>query len=511
MYKLLIADDDPNIRIGMRTMIEREFGDEIAVYTSENGYEAFEQVKKIGIHMIITDIKMPIWTGLDLISHLKEIKREIPTVVLSGYDDYNLVRSALKEGVEDYLLKPINEGLLIHTIRAMMQGLDLRVEQELEHADKGEEKQILLEEFLDSALWKEEQISAYRDQNQISDETLCSLIYVELPVTLYAQKQKWKSYMEKKTVKFVEQYGLAERAVYGEAAGLYSILIFIKDDMKGIQQGISEFITYLSKDGYKVSGAENPCPLKNLSFLKAECNKGLERFYFDLPYRNVKADQPKKEIKKALEDLTEALKQYDCGSAIKHLTRAFELYNSYPPMIAHVQKELIGAVYEVMQKNAAYIGIIGQSKFTEYDIFDQIQNSKSLSSLQKCLIETMNYYVQKTSETLNNREDFAIRKAKKYVEDNLSDQVTLVDVAAYVYLNPSYFSTLFKTKTGMNFRNYLRECRVERAKELLQENELKIYEIAEQVGYQEAAHFVRAFKEVTGQSPIEYRNNLTAF
>lgn len=509
MYKLLIADDDPNIRMGMRAMVEREFGDEITVYTSENGYEAFKQVKNVGIHMIVTDIKMPVWTGLDLIFHLKEEKREVPTVVLSGYDDYNLVRSALKEGVEDYLLKPINEGLLINIIRKMIQGLVLYAEQETENVEKGVQKQLLLEEFLDSSLWREDQICAYRNKYQITEETLCSLAYIELPYTLYAQKQKWKSHMERKTIEFTETYGIDEVSVYGETAELYCILVFMKERTKVIQQGLSEFIKALGRDGYKVSGAKNPCPLKNLSFLKAECNKGLERFYFDLPYRKVESEQPQKEIKKELGALTEALRQYDCGEAIRHLTQAFELYNSYPPMISHLQKELNGVVYEVMQKNAAYIGIIGQSKFTEYDIFDQIQNSKSLAILQKSLINTMNYYVQKTSETLNNREDFAIRRAKKYVEDNLADQVTLVDVAAHVYLNPSYFSTLFKAKTGMNFRNYLRECRVERAKELLHQNELKIYEIAGQVGYQEAAHFVRAFKEVTGKSPVEYRNNLS--
>lgn len=505
MYKLLIADDDPNIRIGMRTMIEREFGHEITIYTSENGYEAFEQVKKIGIHMIVTDIKMPIWTGLDLISHLKEENREVPTIVLSGYDDYNLVRSALKEGAEDYLLKPVNEGMLIHAIRNMMQELDLRTEQAVENVEQEAEVQFLLEGFLDSSLWEEEQITAYRNKHQISGETLCSLVYIELPYTLYAQKQKWKSHVEKKTIEFIERYGLGELGVYGETAELFCILVFIKEGTKKIQQGLSEFVKELCRAGYKVSGAKNPCTLKNLSFLKVECSKGLERFYFDLPYRKVEVEQPEKDIKKELEAFTEALNQYDCGRAIEHLTHAFEIYNSYPPMISRLQKELNGAVYGVMQKNAAYIGIIGQSKFTEYDILDQIQNSKSLSVLQNRLIDTVNYYVQKTLETLNNREDFVIRKAKKYVEDNLADQVTLTDVAAHVYLNSSYFSTLFKAKTGMNFRNYLREYRVERAKELLQRNELKIYEIAQQVGYQEAAHFVRAFKEVTGKSPNEYR------
>lgn len=505
MYKLLIADDDPNIRMGIRAMIEREFQGELTIYTSENGYEASEQIKKMGIHMLVTDIKMPIWTGLELISHLKEEGRSIPTVVLSGYDDYNLVRSALTEGAVDYLLKPVNEGLLLNTIRQMMRNLKVQTEITEGQLDESWERQLLLEQFMDSSLWEEERILKYREKQEITEDTLCMLVYGEIPSTAYVEKQKLGKYMAKKTSTFLKEIGMEERALYGELGECFQLLVFLHKDHKKKTEEIQAYAKELGKEGYKVSWGSKPYALKNLSFLKVECSKGMERFYFDLPYNKLELEHPAKELEKELSEYTEAMGQYDCGAAIRHLTQAFQIYNSYPPKISHLQKELTNTVYAVMQKNAVYIGIIGQSKFTEHDMLEQIAASRSLAALQSQMIDTVNHYIEKAVEGLNNRDDFVIRKAKVYVQDNFAEQVTLTDVAAHVYLNASYFSTLFKAKTGMNFRNYLRECRVEKAKELLQQGELKIYEIAQQVGYQESAHFVRAFKEVTGMSPNEYR------
>ena len=161
-----------------------------------------------------------------------------------------------------------------------------------------------------------------------------------------------------------------------------------------------------------------------------------------------------------------------------------------------------------MGRNANFIPVVSQSSLTDYDILAQIEDASSLKELQTSMFATLNFYVEKAMDSLNNKEDFVIKKAKEYIRNSYRDTITLNDVSAYVYLNPNYFSTLFKSKTGITFRQYLRDFRIQTSKELIRQGKLKIYEVADAVGYPEPAHFVRAFKEVQGISPTEYKNSL---
>ena len=101
-----------------------------------------------------------------------------------------------------------------------------------------------------------------------------------------------------------------------------------------------------------------------------------------------------------------------------------------------------------------------------------------------------------------------IELAKIYIEENCQNKITLNDVAEYVELNMSYFSNLFKAEVGMNFTDYLLDIRVEKAKALLKDPKIKVYEIGNLVGYEDAVSFGRAFKKKLGMSPKEYRNTV---
>ena len=104
--------------------------------------------------------------------------------------------------------------------------------------------------------------------------------------------------------------------------------------------------------------------------------------------------------------------------------------------------------------------------------------------------------------------DKTIDMAVKYVQDNYSKDLSMAEVSNYISLNYSYFSILFKEKIGMNFIDYLRRIRIEKAKELLQNSIYKIYEVSEMVGYNNTKHFTTTFRTLTGISPTEFREKL---
>lgn len=505
MYKILIVDDDPNIRMGLSKMIQNAYPDTVLTDTAENGRIAFEQITKFHFDALITDIKMPVWGGLELLTHLKEEYHIPPALVLSGYDDYNLVRSSLKIGAIDYLLKPVNEGLLLNALDSIFKSLEINslnppaMETDLKN-------QILLEGFFGSAPVNEEK-EAFLNQYQITPDTSCRVLYVDMSHGLYSRRQIIRNFIESR---FESSFpsSLAYYPVYGEMGQYWILLLFEFDDFSRCAALMDSFLKQLKKESLFLSACQKPLPLSELSFLKAECLRGFERHFFDLPYTGLPQNWEKDEEQKLLKQAVAALADYDYPGAIEHLSRLFAFYNNKCPSVASLRRTLSNAVYDLLGSNANFIPVLSQASLTDYDLLAQIEEASSLKELQKNLFSTLNYYVEKAMDSLNNKEDFVIKKAKEYIKKNYHDTLTLNDVAAYIYLNPNYFSTLFKNKTGITFRQYLRDFRIQTSKELISQGHLKMYEIAEAVGYPEPAHFVRAFKEVEGISPTEYKNSL---
>lgn len=127
MYKLLIADDEPNIREGLSYLDWAEFNISVAA-TVENGRAAYEYIKNNEVHILLTDIKMPLMDGLELIRLVKEYNKNIEIVALSGYNDFEFVKHCLKNDVFNYLLKPIDIDEWKETFSEVSKKLDERSE-----------------------------------------------------------------------------------------------------------------------------------------------------------------------------------------------------------------------------------------------------------------------------------------------------------------------------------------------------------------------------------------------
>ena len=281
MYKILVVDDDPNIRIGLSRMIQNAYPDTVITDTAENGRIAFDQAVKFHFDAIITDIKMPVWGGLELLTHLKEEYVIPPTLVLSGYDDYNLVRSSLKLGAIDYLLKPVNEGLLLNALDSVFKSLEINslnppsIEADLKN-------QILLEGFFGSAPVDEEK-EAFLTHSHITRDTLCRVLYVDMSHGLYSRKKIIRNFIE---TRFESCFPPSSSycPVYGEIGQYWILLLFELAENARCAALTAAFLKQLEDEGLFVSASLSPLPLSDLSFLKAECLRGFERYFFDLPY-----------------------------------------------------------------------------------------------------------------------------------------------------------------------------------------------------------------------------------
>jgi two-component system response regulator YesN len=135
---------------------------------------------------------------------------------------------------------------------------------------------------------------------------------------------------------------------------------------------------------------------------------------------------------------------------------------------------------------------------------NRLQFTHFLSKLQDESI--LRNTLQESANALSERQ--IIRSVKEWIHNNLQEQITLQKVASEVYMNHKYLSVFFKSETGINFSDYVEQCRIAKAKKLLKASRLKIYEIAQLCGYASPKHFMVVFKQVAHLTPTEYRDSL---
>ena len=295
--------------------------------------------------------------------------------------------------------------------------------------------------------------------------------------------------------------------LYGGLGSYWVFLLFSEKAFSTPTDILLPLLSQLKQDHLKYSFTPAWFTFDQLAEADILCKKVFEKYYFDLPYTRPENTSSPQNLAASMEQAVSAAAAYDYSGTIEHLEHCFSLLNYMHPSIPDVKKTFNRFVYSILNRNSNFIPAISSSKFTDYDILEHIETAESLSDLQKKIYFSVDQLIEKLVQSMQDKDDYVIQKAKEYIRHNYQDDLTLNDVATHVFLNGNYFSTLFKQKTGDTFRNYLRNVRIEKAKELLSSTNLRIYEIALLVGYNEHSHFVRAFKSVTGKSPGEFRES----
>ena len=211
--------------------------------------------------------------------------------------------------------------------------------------------------------------------------------------------------------------------------------------------------------------------------------------------------------------------QYDTEPVVKELTHAvticdymagkeiiekvfLDLSYCMEDAFRHYMHEIIDGLSARVESFSSFV----TASSTEIDFYvDYLNTYRELKAYMSSLLKKSIEYISLEKEKKSERR---IEMAKDYIALHYGEPFTLNDIADYVELNPSYFSNLFKTETGVNFSEYLLNVRMDKAKELLKDPKTKIYEIGNLVGYEDAVSFGRAFKKKWGISPKEYRNSV---
>lgn len=496
--RVLIVEDEIRIRKGMAKLIENHT-EHTVIGEAQNGKEGMEMALLYEPDLIITDIRMPVMDGLEMMRQLQETEEKWHFVILSGYSEFEYAKKAIRYGADDYLIKPLAPEDVMKLLDSMEEKL------KKERTKNQEKPEVLLRNYLvekeEGALEKLERtcvfrkkgpfrmISAYVGNLSKEDRDSCvhrmerfqkefpqEIIYYFFTESTreflaFVLEAKWstlKNELEEKLLKRRESEKqwiwtscrLENLNELGESyqtlRKMYKYALVLKTDSIIEQDKIDNFIpeeyTYPKKNKKRIQDAFYQ---KNKQKFQSE----IELFLEEMSRKKVKPSQAREE----------------------YMQMAYFLIN--------LAKENDSRIYEQLQ-NLSVTQNIGMA-------FTQKELKLLFLNILQIFLENMN--------EKHNISNFVILRAIDYIREHYQESVSLEEIAGTLDITPEYLSTLFNREMGENFSSFLKKFRISHAKRLLKETDKKIYEIASEVGYADPKYFNRVFKEVEGISPGDYR------
>lgn len=517
MYNILIIDDEELICRGLKSMVERSCHNDIkAIRTLSNPENANELVLKFKPDIIITDIRMPKMTGLELIKNISKLNKNIKFIVLSGYDDFEYVKEAFKLGVQDYLLKPVSVDELKDILNKII--ITLKEEQQIKISQENKTHQYM-EAILENKLNKLFSGSQPSEENIIDTFNELNIVF---PYSFFSVGAL--SFSEDNTEgRNLENIRLCFDKVRDEFINKSEIvifyfydlnhkLVFIFNHSKNIK--IKQLKDYLIKLMNSLNESMNLLCFSSISEIGDNIKsifishfQAIEALEYRLVYDvNEVIEYAKIKDKNSIDDFClrqlDKLKEYvinyntvSISNLIDELFSKHNLKDINIKSIIRLYNKLISKINETAEEE--HIALFIDKPFNSFN---------SLSDLKIYLKNLIFDFISMLKKRSSEKSISDV--VKKYVNENYSKDIDMAVVSNMVSLSYTHFSKIFKDESGMNFSDYLTRVRMEKALEMLSNPLNKINDISKNVSYNNPKHFTRAFKNYFGFSPSEYRANI---
>lgn len=484
MKTVLIVEDEKMIRQGLRAMIQRSGVPVEVIIECGNGEMALEILQEQKIDVMFTDIRMPKLSGIELVREMQKLPHKPITVVISGYADFSYAVEMLRMQVREYILKPIER----EKIQQILQRLEeeINVNQESSKTSKKLGHQQLKYLMLNKRITDEEM---YTLQNEYESEFSLQSFYV-CAVNPKENKKVKDQYIYLHNIEGNDIYLASEK----------------NTELLKRNELLQEYVG--------ISALHNG--IKELKNAYEEAVEARHRA-FCTNREVVYAEEKEKRIPAAL--LEEGQKLLE---AEMKLQRVQLLGTDKTEEVVRAWKKFFGAVKNERIHPAAFED--GMDSFfadvkktyrnvlaEDEELLNKLSDYYCFSNLDSFEAEFMDWLlalherIKNQFDTNKNRQK--IKHAMEYIQENYDKELNMAVVSNYISMNYSLFSYLFKEYTGSNFVNYLKNIRMEEAKRLLEETDLRINEISQKVGYDNEKHFMKTFKASCGVSPSEYRKN----
>ncbi len=492
MLKIVVVEDEIRTRMGIVNVIKRypELGEVIGV--AEDGKRGLEMISQVEPDLVISDIKMPNMTGLEMIEALNPLGLKTKYILLTGYAEFEYARDAIRLNVASYLLKPIIVDDIISEIKKLEKTLSVK---NLKFSVSDVLSDYLLDKISENdffAIIKEE-YARYMDKD--FDMILIYIAFFSEDVK--GIKKQIRAILEDMFTDFIVCFLSNNTILVLNFEKTISYDLFLSK----IKSIISANVGLLYKEGVSFNNIypEYLDMDKNIfTFLEMGIGRAILLDFGHARYSldSVFIDTLIRKFKKSINE-----KDYDL--CIELINRVFLEFEGKLYVVDDV-------IYYI---NSIWSIIIKESKDVLFAKNDKISFLRILNEYRKARIKeeylrvfTMIFQVLKTADERNVYSRLVSKTLRK-IKKEYMHPITLQEIAEQFDVTHIYLSKLFRDEIGEGFKDYLIRVRMEEAMYLLQSNTYKVSEVAEAVGYPNSKYFCTIFKKYTGISPSNYRVN----
>ncbi|MDO3412318.1 response regulator [Saccharibacillus sp. CPCC 101409] len=507
MYNVLLVDDEPLAIEGLKLMVEWEkYGFRIGG-TCENGQEAIRRIRSDSPDLVVTDIRMPVMDGLQLIEEARRTADPSPMfVVTSGYDDFDYALRAMRLGVSNYLTKPVMDDEAEDMLRSLSEELERRRTSRAIGRERQAEKE---RRALAAALFggEEERRRALPELERLS-EAAQSWIYIHVKAeagrmpdvrnaALAAEETGCRRYL-------LEAGDLTPGVVIGAADGRAS------EEARRFAQELASSLPPESQRCVRLAvgrSAAKPGELRE-SFESAQEAAGFLFFdsgqtvvFADTADRPLSCDPSALLLADRIAAMTETGSEEEISAEIAEVFERFEAERLLPELIqtfaarvavrcARICGELGGEPEQTIRSLPS---------FEHFSGFRDLRETKS--RLEKFCLD-----FRREAARLRERSSGGVQaKVADFLRNRYTETFAIRELAEMFYVNPVYLGQSFARKYGVGISEFVHELRIEEACRLLRESDRSSCAIAEKLGYKAYRHFLKQFEKKTGKKPAEYR------
>lgn len=470
VIKLLVTDDEKLIRAGIKKILTEAFEGSLEIFEAKNGKEALDFILLENPEIVITDIRMPILDGVELMRTLRAMEAPPDIIVLSGYDDFSYAKEAIVSGAVSYLLKPVDKEELKQTVSRAVQKITQRSKNEVHSMLQ----KVMMDGVIENNLPLQQEFSA--------SGFYCLAVHTEFFNELMNEINSFDYYV-------LEQKRYITLALVSSFDGRK-----IKEDpdiQSKYKISLSSLCTNLSS--LRIIRDQALCAFMEFYLSeKTGCTAYSEdNMVFDFSYTDAAFEKFVRTIQNGkIEDICSSVFELCSLFNTDEKKKGTVLFYVYNLVSQNLPKRFSG-----YSENDSYLTM-------KNVMIEQIWNCPSIEIWIHYVID---YAVYISVIIKKNAVEFPfIHEALDYIAAHYSENINMTMVANAVSVNYTYFSEKFKEHTGKNFNEYMKTLRVQKAAALLEKGCYKVYEVAQKTGFSDVKYFMKIFKEVTGTSPGKY-------
>lgn len=505
VIKILIVDDEGIERRGIKFLL-KQIKVDFHICEAANGMDALEYLKTQDIDILFTDIKMPFMDGMDLIKEVKNNDIKCKIVIFSGYEEFEYAKFAIKMGVINYILKPVDPDEFKSTIiRILKEIKDEKVKEEKNIRNMSFLREHILYSLVNGTSPKELEIKF----NDVIDLSFIKeyrrMILIEFAEDFFGVKEydiekiikdntniqfKYLNLNQRQSLLFINNIGLEYRDIKEAAYSIYNTIRM---------NCMSECFVSAGKKIEKAEDIIGAYGKIELLIEKRFYNNSDEHIFIDDEV-NEKVISSKNDTDIILKKIKQDMSIKDTESLKDNFKKLCDLYENDNDISNMYVKFIFSNVLKDLYEN---LNEVSEKGFKE-DI-NKIYKSSDFASV----VRIINEYIVRFEESISDNPLLVhkeIETIKKYIYENYDKDIGVEVLAAQVCFAPSYLSYIFKKETGQNLSKFIKSYRMIKAKEMLETTYEKIVNVSYAVGYRNVSYFCQSFREYFGVSPQKFRN-----